>query len=349
MNKLMKAVLAYALAMTIMPTFKIEAKVEINDGKIFDSGEPVTSQWVLVDNDWYMTDENGDIIKDKWVASSKTEWHYLGIDGKMTKEKWLPASNERWFYVDAEGVMAYYPQFINGKFEGFNSDGTWQKGNVNYKGVPIRFIGKYKEKYVNQYMKQLSTLPDKLTTIPMEYVFTDKLYGQRLEGSTYTGYDSRLGWYCPRLELSSISYYSTTLLHELMHGLDGNTGFAISDSTEFNGIVQKYYETFDQMYRRGNNHEYFAALVEDYYQDKGRIKEKMPDAVEYAERHLQNYGIEIPDSYYGVSKDFYSDEELDAYEKSVAEIEEMMRNIDSFTPSSWYYEMIDRLEKNGRR
>ena len=79
----------------------IYAKNNGIDYELIDPDVPAVTGWQNIGGKWYYFDDNGDMLKSRWLYDGG--WFYLGDDGAMATG-WVKVSN-KWYYLNSHGVM----------------------------------------------------------------------------------------------------------------------------------------------------------------------------------------------------------------------------------------------------
>lgn len=101
----------FIFSFLLFPCFTSKAALPIVDGNSYTwvlddsawrmkdtNGNPV-NEWVSYKNDTYYLNDNG-FIKTGWIKYEKC-WYFLDNEGKLVKDKWVNGT----YYVDSEGKM----------------------------------------------------------------------------------------------------------------------------------------------------------------------------------------------------------------------------------------------------
>lgn len=294
MKKIKQLILLSLIAVLLFPCFTSLSRAKWQVNQAIDSRQSET-QWIQIQNDWYMLDESGQFMKNQWVYWLH-EWYYLDEKGVMLKNEWL-ADNNDWFYFTSSGAMADIPQLIDGKLEGFDSRGRWTGNHLMYKEVPIIIKGSYDPQIIYYYIRQMETLPDELTTLPNQYIFSNEFstgpqphtvgYIQSTFKDSLTQKNTTIDFIC----ITSLEMHESTLLHELTHALDILYRYELSNDPIFLEALEKEAHIIQDKAYSHEPEEYFAYLATDYFQDPVKAKQEYPLCAIYIEKIFQDYNI----------------------------------------------------------
>lgn len=92
---------------------------------LLSNGAFAESQWALVNNRWYIFDQNGMMLTG-W-QNVDNHWYYMAEDGAMLNGGWVLV-NHKWYYLGADGAM--YASTITPDGYQVNADGAWVVNGV---------------------------------------------------------------------------------------------------------------------------------------------------------------------------------------------------------------------------
>lgn len=235
--------------------------------------------WIYQDNNWYYADSKGLFLKETWIA-----------DGKY------------WYYLDSSGVMVKAPYLIDGHLEGFDSQGHWIGNTYQYHGVPIIIKGKYDPSILHKYIRQLETLPNDLTSLPTQYIFSDEFergpspHTVGYIESTFKNTFSFKTTTIDSITITSLEFHESTILHELTHALDIMTRYGLSNNSEFIEAIQLDQKQIETISYSHEPEEYLAYLSVDYFRNPDLAHQTYPNCAAYIRKIFEDYSI--PNDYY---------------------------------------------------
>lgn len=94
--------------------------------KLVNNKGEALSGWQLIDNKWYLGDENG-VAKTDWQQVNGI-WYYLESNGQM-KTGWFKDTNDTWYYLQSSGAMQTgWLKDNNGKWYYMQENGAMKTG-----------------------------------------------------------------------------------------------------------------------------------------------------------------------------------------------------------------------------
>lgn len=64
--------------------------------------------WQKIHQKWFIFDEEGYAFQNKWYKDSSNSWYYLNNECEMVKSKWIYSSKTNdWYYVKDTGEMLF--------------------------------------------------------------------------------------------------------------------------------------------------------------------------------------------------------------------------------------------------
>ena len=87
-----------------------------------DGKDRIKNSWKFINNEWYLFDEEGNMITDKWIKEAG-KWYYLEESGSMSKDEWTIVDG-KWYYANSSGRISQNEWvYVNGYWYYANSSG----------------------------------------------------------------------------------------------------------------------------------------------------------------------------------------------------------------------------------